>query len=63
MPAATLTRRMSAEDAWFLYFEKPDAPLHIASIAAELTPWTGGCPDDYTPRTRDAHYRDDKIRR
>ena len=33
MPAATLTRRMSAEDAWFLYFEKPDAPLHIGSIA------------------------------
>jgi len=24
---------MSAEDAWFLYFEKPDAPLHIGSIA------------------------------
>ncbi len=33
MPAATLTRRMSAEDAWFLYFEKPDAPLHIGSVA------------------------------
>jgi WS/DGAT/MGAT family acyltransferase len=27
-----LTRRMSAEDAWFLYFEKPDAPLHIGSV-------------------------------
>jgi WS/DGAT/MGAT family acyltransferase len=24
---------MSAEDAWFLYFEKPDAPLHIGSVA------------------------------
>jgi WS/DGAT/MGAT family acyltransferase len=23
---------MSAEDAWFLYFEKPDAPLHIGSV-------------------------------
>ncbi|MBI5289822.1 MAG: wax ester/triacylglycerol synthase family O-acyltransferase [Chloroflexi bacterium] len=29
---AKLTRRMSAEDAWFLYFEKPDAPLHIGSV-------------------------------
>ncbi|MEX2226341.1 MAG: wax ester/triacylglycerol synthase family O-acyltransferase [Dehalococcoidia bacterium] len=28
-----LSRRMSAEDAWFLYFEKPDAPLHIGSVA------------------------------
>jgi len=27
-----LTRRMSAEDAWFLYFERPDAPLHIGSV-------------------------------
>ena len=27
-----LTRRMSAEDAWFLYFEKPEAPLHIGSV-------------------------------
>lgn len=33
MSAASLTRRMSAEDAWFLYFEKPDAPLHIGSLA------------------------------
>lgn len=33
MSAANLTRRMSAEDAWFLYFEKPDAPLHIGSVA------------------------------
>ena len=33
MAATTLSRRMSAEDAWFLYFEKPDAPLHIGSIA------------------------------
>jgi WS/DGAT/MGAT family acyltransferase len=24
---------MSAEDAWFLYFEKPHAPLHIGSVA------------------------------
>ena len=23
---------MSAQDAWFLYFEKPEAPLHIGSI-------------------------------
>jgi diacylglycerol O-acyltransferase len=23
---------MSAEDAWFLYFERPDAPLHIGSV-------------------------------
>jgi hypothetical protein len=29
---AKLTRRMSAEDAWFLYFERPDAPLHIGSV-------------------------------
>jgi len=28
-----LMRRMSAEDAWFLYFEKPQAPLHIGSVA------------------------------
>ena len=33
MSVANLTRRMSAEDAWFLYFEKPDAPLHIGSVA------------------------------
>ena len=33
MAATTLSRRMSAEDARFLYFEKPDAPLHIGSIA------------------------------
>jgi diacylglycerol O-acyltransferase / wax synthase len=33
MAATPLSRRMSAEDAWFLYFEKPDAPLHIGSIA------------------------------
>jgi diacylglycerol O-acyltransferase / wax synthase len=26
------TRRMSTEDAWFLYFEKPHAPLHIGSV-------------------------------
>jgi len=30
---AQLSRRMSAEDAWFLYFEKPHAPLHIGSVA------------------------------
>ena len=33
MSASNLTRRMSAEDAWFLYFEKPHAPLHIGSVA------------------------------
>ncbi len=33
MSATRLSRRMSAEDAWFLYFEKPDAPLHIGSVA------------------------------
>ena len=27
-----LSQRMSAEDASFLYFEKPDAPLHIGSV-------------------------------
>jgi len=27
-----LARRMSAADAWFLYFEKPNAPLHIGSL-------------------------------
>jgi len=32
MPEPTLSRRMSAEDAAFLYFEKPDAPLHIGSL-------------------------------
>jgi hypothetical protein len=32
MPAPSLNKRMSAEDAWFLYFEKPDAPLHIGSV-------------------------------
>lgn len=32
MSASKLNRRMSAEDAWFLYFEKPDAPLHIGSV-------------------------------
>jgi WS/DGAT/MGAT family acyltransferase len=32
MSASRLNRRMSAEDAWFLYFEKPDAPLHIGSV-------------------------------
>ncbi|HXK33433.1 MAG TPA: wax ester/triacylglycerol synthase family O-acyltransferase [Dehalococcoidia bacterium] len=32
MTTGTLARRMSAEDAWFLYFEKPDAPLHIGSV-------------------------------
>lgn len=31
--SSRLTRRMSAEDAWFLYFEKPHAPLHIGSVA------------------------------
>jgi len=33
MAASRLSRRMSAEDAWFLYFEKPHAPLHIGSVA------------------------------
>jgi WS/DGAT/MGAT family acyltransferase len=32
MPATQLTRRMSAEDASFLYFETPTAPLHIGSV-------------------------------
>ncbi len=32
MSASRLSRRMSAEDAWFLYFEKPEAPLHIGSV-------------------------------
>ncbi len=32
MSSTRLSRRMSAEDAWFLYFEKPDAPLHIGSV-------------------------------
>lgn len=32
MSAPNLNRRMSAEDAWFLYFEKPEAPLHIGSV-------------------------------
>ncbi len=32
MSASSLSRRMSAEDAWFLYFEKPDTPLHIGSV-------------------------------
>ncbi len=32
MSASNLSRRMSAEDAWFLYFEKPEAPLHIGSV-------------------------------
>ena len=30
--APALSRRMSPEDAAFLYFEKPDAPLHIGSV-------------------------------
>lgn len=33
MSSKQLSRRMSAEDAWFLYFEKPNAPLHIGSVA------------------------------
>jgi len=33
MSAPQLSRRMSAEDAAFLYFEKPNAPLHIGSVA------------------------------
>lgn len=33
MPTPHLSRRMSPEDAWFLYFEKPEAPLHIGSVA------------------------------
>ncbi|MDP9238670.1 MAG: wax ester/triacylglycerol synthase family O-acyltransferase [Chloroflexota bacterium] len=32
MPQPTLNRRMTPEDAAFLYFEKPDAPLHIGSL-------------------------------
>lgn len=33
MPDASLSRRLSSQDAWFLYFEKDEAPLHIGSIA------------------------------
>ena len=32
MSPTQLSRRMSAEDACFLYFEKPDAALHIGSV-------------------------------
>ena len=32
MSSTRLSRRMSAEDAGFLYFEKADAPLHIGSV-------------------------------
>ena len=32
MSAAALSHRMSAQDAWFLYFERPEAPLHIGSV-------------------------------
>jgi diacylglycerol O-acyltransferase len=32
MAAINLSRRMSAEDAWFLYFETPSTPLHIGSV-------------------------------
>jgi diacylglycerol O-acyltransferase / wax synthase len=32
MPATLLSRRMSAEDASFLYFETAGAPLHIGSV-------------------------------
>lgn len=33
MPETKLAHRMTPEDAAFLYFEKPDAPLHIGSVA------------------------------
>jgi diacylglycerol O-acyltransferase len=33
MPQDKLNRRLSAQDASFLYFERPEAPLHIGSIA------------------------------
>ncbi len=33
MSATPLSRRMTAEDAFFLYFEKPHAPLHITTVA------------------------------
>lgn len=33
MAEGTLSKRMSAQDASFLYFEKDEAPLHIGSIA------------------------------
>src|SRR3990172_2865001 len=29
---AELAKRVSSADAWFLYFEKPQAPLHIGSL-------------------------------
>lgn len=33
MPQAVLRRRMRSMDAMFLYFEKPEMPLHIGSVA------------------------------
>ena len=33
MPQDNLNRRLSAQDASFLYMERPEAPLHIGSIA------------------------------
>jgi diacylglycerol O-acyltransferase len=33
MPHDNLNRRLSAQDASFLYMERPEAPLHIGSIA------------------------------
>jgi diacylglycerol O-acyltransferase / wax synthase len=33
MPHDNLNRRLSAQDASFLYLERPEAPLHIGSIA------------------------------
>ncbi len=32
MTDARPSKRMNAADAWFLYFEKPQAPLHIGSL-------------------------------
>ncbi|HEU4758691.1 MAG TPA: wax ester/triacylglycerol synthase family O-acyltransferase [Dehalococcoidia bacterium] len=33
MAQRSLSRRLSAQDAAFLYFEKPESPMHIGSIA------------------------------
>lgn len=47
---AKLTHRMSAEDAWFLYFERPEAPLHIGSVGI----FEGTVPLDDLYRSMDA---------
>ena len=32
MTLKPMSKRMSAEDAFFLYFERPHAPLHVGSL-------------------------------